>query len=361
MIYYIIFFILLITALFVDVLPVKGIKKYEKAIFIFLSVVLILFAGLRIDTGYDYSSYKLIYTQVSHTNFNEIFGLYNIEYGYIFINYLFRNLSYEIMIFIIALFSIGLKLLFIEKNLEKKCLAMFFYYSSFYLTYDMGVLRQGIALGILIWGYKYISERNLKKFIMIMVISSFFHVTSVIFIPLYFIYNHKFDRIVYYFIILLAFCSIFLHLSRYLLPFFIAYGGSLTGDKLEYYSTNYTQVNIVVNMIKRIVIFVFFYEYMRYKKVDNSNYLYLNAYVISIVMSCLFVDITVIANRGTVILYMSQIFIFSELIYYDTDLIKRLVTFALVILLSYISFTGPLNDTNQFYQPYKSLINERSI
>ena len=123
MIYYICFAIFLVEAFFCDVFTTRKIKKYENLFYVFGCILLIMLAGIRVDTGYDFQSYKNIFEYVKMRNLEHIFaGGWSlvVESGYIFINYLFKFFPFRIFIFVISAISILLKTTFINRYVEKK-------------------------------------------------------------------------------------------------------------------------------------------------------------------------------------------------------------------------------------------------
>jgi hypothetical protein len=57
----------------------------------------------------------------------------------------------------------------------------------------MNQLRQALAASILMWGVKYIFERNFKKYLLIVLVATLIHQASILLIIPYFMYNKKFS------------------------------------------------------------------------------------------------------------------------------------------------------------------------
>jgi len=68
---------------------------------------------------------------------------------------------------------------------------MFITVGQFYTSFN--IIRQIIAVAIIFSGSKYLYERNLSKYIFIVLLASTFHKTSIIMILFYFILNFKFN------------------------------------------------------------------------------------------------------------------------------------------------------------------------
>lgn len=126
---------------------------------------------------------------------------------------------------------------------------------------------------------------------------------------------------------------------------------------MNYY---YEQGNIFYSLVKRVVIILLFLYFSKIKKnyglhLDCYYWLSLNAYLLSILVMSTFSDITMIAARGTVSLYMFQIACFG----YIKNKQKsnwNLVIYGICLILFFNSFIGPLKDEYNFYLPYTTWI-----
>lgn len=166
MIYYVFFFTILLFAVLLDVFKTKQLNTYEKQIFVLLSFFLILMSGLRLKTGYDFESYKQIFESVKQSSWNSLFssgwGLV-VEPGYMILNYLCKWMPFQLYIFLISTVSVFIKVLFIYKISNNLIMCLFIYYSMYFCLYDMGVIRQGFAIGLLLWAFYYYIEGKRGK------------------------------------------------------------------------------------------------------------------------------------------------------------------------------------------------------
>ena len=123
------------------------------------------------------------------------------------------------------------------------------YFTSVFIMFDMGVIRQGIAITFMLFSVKYIINRDFKKFLIVILCGALFHITILVTIPLYFLNYIEFDRKVIYrasfvallFSIFKVTTIIFRLLSK--LPL-----GTIS-YKLNYY-LNSNQSNLTMSLIK---------------------------------------------------------------------------------------------------------------
>jgi len=167
----------------------------------FCILFLVFFIGLRYEVGGDWLNYKEIYFDLAKANFLEallyatdpLFGIFNwlaaklyladgssfgplnwrdnIVHGYLLVN-----------VFSAFLFSIGLiKFCF---SLPRPILAIVVAVPYLIIVVSMGYVRQGAALGLIMYGTTYLSDNNIRKFIFFILIAALIHKASLIMLPL---------------------------------------------------------------------------------------------------------------------------------------------------------------------------------
>ena len=171
--------------LFVILLVLSSIEVLyqNKKMVIVGGILLAVFAGFRYYTGYDFASYKTFFDQM--TGIQDVFnGSLDAESGYLFLNYIFlkMGLNYFAFVLFFAFVSIGLLVNFLYRNVPYPTLILLYYFARFFMARDMGQIRGSLASIILLYSIKYMKERQLFKFLAIVLLASFFHLTALIFI-----------------------------------------------------------------------------------------------------------------------------------------------------------------------------------
>lgn len=190
MIYYIIATLLLILQLIDGYLKAKFEHRSSAVIFIITTVFLILFSATRKDIGLDYSNYKYLYNVIDKHPFNlselvYLNKIFNIEWTYLIICGLCK--SFNIVVFIYALLGVGIKCYIIWMNCDNKYLVLFYYFTYSYLYFDMGVMRQGVAISFMLLAFIDLIKGNNKRFFVYTFIGTAFHVTAALLLPFYFV------------------------------------------------------------------------------------------------------------------------------------------------------------------------------
>ena len=360
MIYTICFVIFLLAAVFFDVFTTKQIKKYENGFFIVGCILLIVMAGIRVNTGYDFQSYKIIFENVKSQNILQIFsGGWSlvVEPGYLILNYIFKALSFQQFVFVIAVLSISLKTSFINKYVEKKMLCLLIYYSMYFLLYDMGIMRQGIAIGILFWAYDAILKDNKFKFFILIVIATLVHSSSFLFLIVYFVKNEKYSIKIYCGILFgalgISAINIFGWIARNIPIAFIQ-------NKMFYYLNSVSDESIFNSIIKRIFILLVITYNLNFESIQRKKYIIksFNIFFFSIVLSIIFSAIPILGGRGTGALQIMQLFIlpvcFDGRYIKKGDALHRLLYIFIIAGFAYYSMYSLINSHD--YLPYTALI-----
>lgn len=188
MIPYIIIFILFFLGVFLD----KEKEIVKNAYYIFLVVFAIIFAGLRdMIGGFDI----YIYSEVYEATWEEIVLYSPFEQGFKYYFLLLKQFSNsrEFMIFMTSFFILLIHSIVIKKNAINPFFSLLIYFCKFYLM-SFVYLRQGLAMGMLWMSIPFILNRKLIPFIFISILAFYFHKSSIIFFPLYFIANYNFSK-----------------------------------------------------------------------------------------------------------------------------------------------------------------------
>nr|WP_106783609.1 EpsG family protein [Lysinibacillus timonensis] len=354
MIYAIIFGIIVIAAL-VNILTNYKHKSLVNIYFIIISLFMLFIAAFRDGIGYDYANYKKLFDLIHYRDASS--SEVNIELGFYAIMKLFTN-NY-LVVFFTATISILLKVIYIDRYSKDKIISLLLYFSGVFIMFDMGVIRQGLSIGITLLSIKHIKERSFTKFLFIICFAALFHVSAIIFLPLYFLGNKSFSRKTYYFITLVVLIISFADLTKLIVNLLMYIPIGIIQSKLMWYSSLETG-ELATSLIKRVLFLVLFIEYFKVKKIsDSDSYIYLNGYFLSIVIMGLFSSIDIIGGRGSTGLYFLQIFIFAIVMKSMSHIYLRFLMLILVILLSVNSITGPINDgstSNQPYLPYENIL-----
>lgn len=198
MIYFIILGILGIGSL-VDVLILN--EKIKKMLYIFFILMLIVFFGTRGYLGYDWYSYKPNFEktddilQVFSGNYKSIFYS-GYEFGFQLYSSVIKAFSSDYFVFnFFNTVTDFLLIYFIFKRYSKyPIFALFLYFGIHGIALEIDMMRNIKSILLFLCSIKYIKERKPVVFIALNILGMMFHSSSVIYFPMYFILNIKWNR-----------------------------------------------------------------------------------------------------------------------------------------------------------------------
>ena len=361
MIYFVMSFLLGISMFF------DYIKKYQRNIIlpvIMLTVytVLSFFAGLRYDMGLDYYSYEGIFYDVAPLediftgkgNFFEVHG----EIGYLFLNSIIKTLGgdYTDLLLLIAFFSIGVLCYSSYLYSLFPMTTIFLYFNRFFLTRDMGQIRAGVAAALFIFSIKYIEERQLYKFLGIIIIACLFHKVAAIGIFVYFLSRFRFKNKHYYIGLIISVILGVVIPFKELLAVFIGMDSIIIDYAFSEFGESLSILNPVALMQSLILILFIYFR----KKIEPICYGYntiLNIYAFSTYWLFVFNQLGIIAGRVATLPATVEILILPTLIFITGNKYMRVVILLVIVLFSVTFMYLNLNKDGVYERlvPYRNL------
>lgn len=153
--------------------------------------LLIFFSAFRGDFSADYTGYEDIFLRFKNNSFQDILHrpiFSNPETGYLLFQHVIRNVFGDVIYLFIAISLIVVlcNLLELRKNGALFVLAVFLfveagiYYSSFNL------IRQAFACSLAVAGSKFLYERAMWKYFVVIILACTIHTSVILMIPFYF-------------------------------------------------------------------------------------------------------------------------------------------------------------------------------
>lgn len=373
-IYFLIFIVLLLFA-FLEISNVS--TKYLKllhgvAIFIFVSV-----AGLKYETGVDWLAYQNYFDEVtpldqaiSSNSFESVF--LSMDIGYSLLNSIVKMFGGNIQVVFIIISIISTILLI--KNLKyysnHVLMGLLIYYPFFFFIFDMSGIRQGLAIQIVLFSVRYISQKEFNKFIFCIIIATTIHWTAILLLPLYFFANKKISTgyTIFFFLMSFVIFTFKIKWIGVLLGGFVDQINSFTmlSDKVAVYTTNeifsqqrgwdlYSFYNFV--RISIIILVMHFYNNHFTKSILNFNIFY-NFIIFELVcIFCLF-EFFEISERLRFYFTIAEVIVLSCSLFVFKNHIVRiflLLILALGVFLNAYPFLLNFPSTIA-YHPYQNYI-----
>lgn len=170
----------------------KGLPTY---FYVAPSFILLFFiSAFRGDFTTDYTNYANRFESIEYYSFLDIIKYdFNIETGYLIMNKVI-SLFTSNPVYLFALMTLIILICFYYQFNKYSVsvwlsVLMFVTAGSFYASFNIS--RQIVAVAIIFMGSSFLYNRKMIKYFLVVIFASFFHITSLIMIPFYFILNFR--------------------------------------------------------------------------------------------------------------------------------------------------------------------------
>lgn len=297
--------------------------------YIVLVFILVFFVGLRGDVDPDYASYKDIFYSA------KVKSEVNVEPLFLYFNkiIIYLGMEFQWVIFLMALFSITLKITFFFKYSKNFAFSVLIYYCSMFFLYDFIAIRQALAMALFMISIPYLIERKLFHYAVFIIFASFIHLSALVLLPLYFFIHYSYNKILLYVVLIFATLTSVFKVDIQLVSLALNYI-SLPGfasNKLDVY----TQEDVFAALSLRQLLLGFIFVFFISKKDDKIIQVLLNIYILGIVVGTLFNEVPQLSFR------LKAYFLWTEsvlVVYYiykifkNNNFLKFLAYFVLTIL-----------------------------
>lgn len=150
---------------------------------LFYGIFLVLIIGFRVEVGGDWFNYLRYLDGVAIFPIDEIPRMS--DPGYFVINWIcsYFNLDiYGVNLISGLIFSVGLIVFCL--SLARPWLALAISIPYLVIVVAMGYSRQGVALGLAMFGLVYLQKKEIGKFIFLVILGAAFHKTAVLMLPI---------------------------------------------------------------------------------------------------------------------------------------------------------------------------------
>ncbi|WP_165835589.1 EpsG family protein [Ruminiclostridium sufflavum] len=294
----IIYIILMLTVLLCGTaLNVNYTQKRKRNFLLLFFTIITALAMLRkytvgIDTKHFCNGYKVI----SNLNWNS-FDNINYEWGFTALCKLLNYISPEpqLLIIVSSLLIFPPVGMFIYKSSEDVVLSTYIFISLNIFSMNMNVMRQSIAVGIILLGLEYLKKNKYLFFIAFVLFASIFHQSAIICLIMivYYRMNYKKRTLLYTLIACVIGFVGFKYIFKFAVNLFENYAGYIDS---EFAVSNYFGTAFNLSICAIILVFGLIYYrtdgiYLLKKELNNQISYDFQAYSISACLFCLVVGL----------------------------------------------------------------------
>lgn len=245
-------------------------NKHDKKILLYLSFLIpMLIGGLRYYVGTDYGMYVEMYNYNSYVNLGfSIIKKISSYFGGV--NALFFIYNFLTLLFVF----LGLK------NIDKKARPIaYLCYLFVSYTYSFNIIRQALAIAIVFYAYKYVINKDFKRWLIFILLAYVFHSTSLLFLPFYFLINTKSNKLRFLIVILTMVLSYnYINIINYL----------SNTSLFNHYGLYATEMNNTANnrmfFVDFLLLIYFLLNKKNISKIDENSDIYIFLFSIGIAL-----------------------------------------------------------------------------
>lgn len=330
----------------------KGIKKTvpSSIITIFIFVFIILLLMLRdINAPSDMVNYSWMYEQASI--FEKAVTQYHGNVFFSFLMYLGNELSldkevyfYLLSILFLISYSVGLKLIFKDNKHYLLALSFFAISSTFILLFT-NVIRQGLALSLLVLAIGLILNKKKVLSGIVLILAMFSHFSILPIVAFFIMARYLLDKnkLIFVLILTLPLLPIF---GNFLLSLFAFLGGLF--NKIESFGEkDYNNTLVYIKVILLYASAVLYYIYgKKYQLFDNTNFKYIFI-VFLLILALIFFTLPVLLLSSRFLYYASGLMpiLFAFIFYSKRNIIninyRYLIFIGMSIAYGYVVYNFP--------------------
>ena len=203
----------------------------------------------------------------------------------------------------------------------------------------------------------YLKERRFVPFLICILIGSFFHISLIIFLPIFFFDRITFSTSTYLILIIISFGFLFTNVSSTILNLIqiLPLGEFITEKVLSYAGVNQV-TGLTVGHIPYILFCILF---IYYRKIVNDSFynILLNGFIIGLFFSFVFSGSLSVLNRLTYYYLMLGGVLFSYILANTAYLYNKIAIYALLACFAVIKVVDATFDESayEYYVPYKTI------
>lgn len=321
-------------ATWMDIIDIK--KKYKYFVFVCILLFALYCGYINFPYSVDYHVYRNYFNYASY-NFEikyEFESLY--DYGYVFFNTIIKSLDGDLptVYLFTCLISLAVYFITFKKYTPYIFIAWYFLFARYFEVQNIIQIRQGLACAFMLLSLKFVYEKKVIPFIIIILIGATIHKSLLVALLIYPVSKINWNRIKIIMVMLISvilnmlpltdfiFTSIFPALGIYI-PKYDAYMGTV-------FMTDTSNSELIIRLFS-----VSFFSYFLLKKKSMPyNNIFLSMLMLGIICTCIFSDFKELAGRTSGMFFLVFTFIPSILLDFARNLKEK------ILILIFLIFIG---------------------
>jgi hypothetical protein len=277
----------------------------------------LFFFGLRGFVNTDWYNYYPYFEQLKTLwsgGLRQLFAsAYRFETGFELYSIIIKSIcpNYFFWVFVSTVIDIALLHVIFKRYVKYYVLAFIVFFVVGGCLMEINLMRNIKSILLFIFSLKYLQERRIMPYMLLNVLGVLFHISAIVYIPMYFLLHRKFPKPLLWAVFIVG-NIIFLLQIEYIRPILTSIA-DLLGERLSYHLTNIYNhhYGFSIGYFERVLTYTLILLcYDKLLKQDKFNNVFINAYVLYFFFFFFFAEIQVMTER------LPLLFIFSYWILY---------------------------------------------
>lgn len=327
----------------------------RKRIYWACGIVFVLFFGLRGFVGTDWTHYYPEFDKVYVGGIREL--LYSIERsefepGFVVFMALSKRVadSYVFFTLLCSIINVVLLFRFLGRYTDNLPLALMFFMAMSGIGLEINVMRNFISLLIFLNTLQYIEQRRFVPYLCWNLFAMLFHVSSIIYIPLYFLLHRQINKWIFLSIVLLGNVILILKI-HFLAPIMLAVAsqmGEVYVKMVEVYTEGEATSNMMgisIGLLERVFTSgLIFCYYDKLKSLRKENVIFINSMLLYMFMFFFFSEFEVVCRRLALMFVFAYWILWGDMLKCFTYRGNKLLFAGFLACYSVLKINGMVGD-----------------
>lgn len=320
-------------AVWIDIMNVKKIYKY----FIFLCILLFaLYCGyINFPYSTDYNIYQMYFNYASD-DFEYKYDPDDIfDYGYVFFHTIIKSLNGDLMTvyFFTCLLSLTIYFFTFKKYTAYIFIAWYFLFARYFEVQNIIQIRQGLACAFMLLSLKFVYEKKLIPFIIIILIGATIHKSLLVALLIYPISKINWNKVKVIIAILISLILNMIPLTNIIFTIILPAVGIYIPKFDDYLGTVFMTNTSNFELIFRLSTVSFFSYFLLKKKDMPYSNVFLSMLVLGLFFLCIFSDFKELAGRTASIFFLAFTFVPAILLDFVRNLKEKILILLFLLLM----------------------------
>ena len=282
--------------------------------------IFVLFFGFR---GYIFDDWINYYPSFEACQTDNIALLptyeWSYELGFTLLILICKSIinDFQFLVFVCTIINITLLWTFLKKGVSNIPLAIMLYLAMGGLVMSVNLMRNTIAILIFINSLIYLEKRKALQYFLLCILALSFHMSSILFFPLYFILHRNCNKWIYLGAFILGNTILLLHIPILMsfVSIFMDDSSLMMANKIEDYTKLQQGIGFTISIgyLERLFTGLLIFCYIdKLKEIRKENIVFLNCILLYFLMFFIFSEFDEISRR------LSNLFIFAYwILWYD--------------------------------------------